>query len=84
MPPRSSATSSAATCGFRRGAKVRWAGYSSTSCTTLRLPSLSHDNAQVDASELAFDGTKSSRSGSNRDFDDVIREHPSVFGEAVQ
>lgn len=44
-----------------------------------------HDDAvQVDASELAFDGYQIVTVGLDRDFDDVIREHPSVFGEAEQ
>lgn len=44
-----------------------------------------HDDiAQVDASDLAFDGFQVVTVGRDRDFDDVIREHPSVFGEAVQ
>lgn len=44
-----------------------------------------HDDlAQVDASELAFDGFQVVTVGRDRDFDDLIREHPSVFGEAAQ
>lgn len=44
-----------------------------------------HDDiAQVDASDLAFDGYQVVTVGLGHDFDDVIREHPSVFGEAVQ
>jgi len=42
------------------------------------------DMVQVDASDLAFDGYQVVTVGRDRDFDDVIREHPSVFGEAVQ
>ncbi|UXW85679.1 DEAD/DEAH box helicase [Microbacterium azadirachtae] len=42
------------------------------------------DMMKVDASDLAFDGYQVVTVGLDRDFDDVIREHPSVFGEAVQ
>lgn len=42
------------------------------------------DMVEVDASDLAFDGYQVVTVGRDRDFDDVIREHPSVFGEAVQ
>ncbi len=44
-----------------------------------------HDDiAQVDARDLAFDGYQVVTVGLESDFNDVIREHPSVFGEAVQ
>jgi len=44
-----------------------------------------HDDLmQVNADELMFDGYQVVTVGRDRDFDDVIREHPSVFGEAAQ
>ncbi|PPF18484.1 DEAD/DEAH box helicase [Rathayibacter sp. AY1A4] len=44
-----------------------------------------HDDlAQVNAQDLAFDGYQVVTVALDREFDDVIREHPSVFGEAVQ
>lgn len=42
------------------------------------------DMMKVDASDLAFDGYQVVTVAADRDFDDVIREHPSVFGEVVQ
>lgn len=44
-----------------------------------------HDEVlKVDASDLTFDGYHVVTVAADRDFDDVIREHPSVFGEAMQ
>ena len=44
-----------------------------------------HDDfAQVTAQDLAFDGYQVVTVALDREFDDVIREHPSGFGEAVQ
>lgn len=42
------------------------------------------DSLQVNATDLAFDGYQVVTVRLDRDFDDVISEHPSVFGEAVQ
>lgn len=52
--------------------------------TPLAVVVVHDDIAQVDASDLAFDGYQVVTVGLDRDFGDVIREHPSVFGEAVQ
>lgn len=44
-----------------------------------------HDDVmQLDAQDLTFDGYLVVTVGLDREFDDVIREHPSVFGEATQ
>ncbi|CAN7165154.1 DEAD/DEAH box helicase [Microbacterium foliorum] len=51
--------------------------------TPLAIVVVHDDIAQVDATDLAFDGYQVVTVGLDRDFDDVIREHPSVFGEAV-
>lgn len=52
--------------------------------TPLAVVVVHDDIAQVDASDLAFDGYQVVTVRLDRDFDDVIREHPSVFGEASQ
>ncbi|GAA2073696.1 DEAD/DEAH box helicase [Microbacterium hatanonis] len=52
--------------------------------TPLAVVVVHDDVLKVDATDLTFDGYQVVTVGLDRDFDDVIREHPSVFGEAVQ